>query len=340
MARRQRSYQANVTTPTLSAHDWIKNYLENRKQYVQYKNVSSDLNTVKCGVPQGSILGPLLFLLYVNDIVYSSETLKFILYADDTSVFYSNKNPSLAFNTLNIELEKITKWLVANKLSINVKKTNYTIFKARQKKLTLNNSNIIINKYVIERKMNLKFLGVFIDENLNWKQHIHVICGKLSRSIGIITRSKSLLSQASLFKLYFSLIYPYLYYGNIVWGSTYPSNLNRINILHKRVIRIITNSAYDAHTSPLFIDNKLLNLKNIHLQQVGIFMYSLHHKLLPKTFLSMLETNSKFHSYNTRQRNDYRSQSCRTNIKKFTFSFEGLLSKSNIGNNNSIRCAL
>ena len=181
------------------AHDWIKNYLENRKQYVQYKNVSSDLNTVKCGVPQGSILGPLLFLLYVNDIVYSSETLKFILYADDTSVFYSKKNPSLAFNTLNIELEKITKWLVANKLSINVKKTNYTIFKARQKKLTLNNSNIIINKYVIERKMNLKFLGVFINENLNWKQHIHVTCGKLSRSIGIITRSKSLLSQASSF---------------------------------------------------------------------------------------------------------------------------------------------
>lgn len=104
------------------ALDWIKNYLNDRKQYVDYKDISSEYQTVKCGVPQGSILGPLLFLLYINDITYSSDLLKFILFADDTSVFYSSKSISDVFGTLNYELAKVSKWLIANKLSINVKK--------------------------------------------------------------------------------------------------------------------------------------------------------------------------------------------------------------------------
>lgn len=102
------------------ALDWIKNYLNDRKQYVDYKDISSEYQTVKCGVPQGSILGPLLFLLYINDITYSSDLLKFILFADDTSVFYSSKSISDVFGTLKYELAKVSKWLIANKLSIQI----------------------------------------------------------------------------------------------------------------------------------------------------------------------------------------------------------------------------
>ena len=124
-------------------------------------------------------------------------------------------------------------------------------------------------------------------------------------------------------KLYYSLVYPYLYYGNIIWGSTYASNLNRLKVLQKRIVRIITNSSYDAHTAPLFYSYSLLNLDNIHFLQVGIFMFSVNTKTISKTFQDMFCKNSEIHYYPTRQASDYRIQFCRTNIKKFSISTHG-----------------
>ena len=118
---------------------------------------------------------------------------------------------------LNTEISKVSNWLIANKLSINVKKkTNYVIFKTRQKKLNNPNLHISLHGELIEQKRSVKFLGVFVDEKLDWKEHIHIISGKISRSIGIISKSRFYLSRETLFKLYFTLVYPYLYYGNII----------------------------------------------------------------------------------------------------------------------------
>ena len=172
------------------ALDWVKSYLNDRKQYVEVNNVASAQKTVKCGIPQGSILGPLLFILYVNDISNSSEILKFILFADDTNIFYSCKDIENLENTLNTELEKVSVWLIVNKLSINIKKTKYIIFKTRQKRITPHNMLIKVNNETIEQKESIKFLGVIIDESLSWKEHINVIASKISRTIGVISRAK------------------------------------------------------------------------------------------------------------------------------------------------------
>ena len=134
---------------------------------------------------------------------------------------------------LNTEISKVSNWLIANKLSINIKKTNYMIFKSRQKKLNNPNLCMSIHSELIEQKRSIKFLGVFVDENLDWKEHIHIISGKISRSIGILSKSMFYLSKETLFKLYFSLVYPYLYYGNIIWGCTYGTNLERLKVLQK-----------------------------------------------------------------------------------------------------------
>ena len=109
-------------------HDWFKNYLTNRQQIVKYKQVKSDSMTIKCGVPQGSVLGPLLFLIYMNDISKCSNILSSILFADGTNLFYSHKNADVLGNTMNQELRKVTSWLSTNKLSLNVKKTHFMIF--------------------------------------------------------------------------------------------------------------------------------------------------------------------------------------------------------------------
>jgi hypothetical protein len=107
---------------------WFKSYLTNRKQYISFNDSKTDLATISCGVPQGSILGPLLFLIYINDLNKFSNILNSILFADDTNLFYSNKDINYLFETVNKELAKLSEWFIANKLSINIKKTKYTFF--------------------------------------------------------------------------------------------------------------------------------------------------------------------------------------------------------------------
>ena len=165
---------------------WFKNYLENRMQFVYLNdyNVSSSLRNVSCGIPQGSILGPLLFIIYINDITTSSSILKSILFADDTNLFNSNQNFQQLIESTNFELNKLSEWFKSNKLSLNVDKTKFIIF--GNKHILLNSSQLILDGKILEQVKETKFLGVVLDEKLNWSQHINHISLKISRGLGII----------------------------------------------------------------------------------------------------------------------------------------------------------
>ena len=215
------------------AYNWFASYLNNRQQFVQFNDTSSSRHVIKCGVPQGSILGPLLFLLYINDLCNVSQVLDFILFADDTNIFFSHKDKYILEKTVNDELLKLTGWCLANKLSINYSKSKFMIFKPRQKNLDFD-VRFEINNCPIERVKETIFLGVVLDEHLNWKAHISNVSRKIAKSIGIIFKSRFCLSLSSLRTLYYSLVYPYLMYCVSVWASTYPTNLNRIIILQKK----------------------------------------------------------------------------------------------------------
>ena len=213
--------------------DWFRNYLSNRKQYVQYKNCKSSVHDILCGVPQGSVLGPLLFIIYTNDLPNCLKLSKTILFADDTTMYLSSNNLTYLYNNINEELDSLKDWFRANKLSLNVSKTNYVIF---------NNKNIIIpdqlklkiGDELIELKNTVKFLGIYIDSKLDWHDHIKFIKNKLSSGNYAINRIKHLLSHKHLITLYYSLIYPYLDYGIILWGSTHTSYLKQIQIMQKK----------------------------------------------------------------------------------------------------------
>ena len=211
------------------------------------------------GVPQGSILGPLLFILYINDFSNALKLAESFLFADDTSVYYSRSDIKQLDTFLNSELQNIDIWMKSNKLSVNISKTNYLIFRPRQRKINTNLS-LQYDNQTLSQKQNIKFLGVYIDENLSWKTHINYICKKIAKSVGIIYRSRYLLSSATKLSLYYTLIYPYLTYCNIVWSSTYVTNLNRIHLLQKRVVRALMNSDYRAHSGPLFKHLKILDI--------------------------------------------------------------------------------
>ena len=136
-----------------------------------------------CGVPQGSILGPLLFILYINDLPACCNELKFILFADDTSIFFEHKDLDVLTSHLNDQLNNVSTWLKANKLSINVKKTKLMIFRPRQKTVPIARQ-IILENNVLEQVDNTKFLGVYIDQYLEWKTHVNFIAAKISKSVG------------------------------------------------------------------------------------------------------------------------------------------------------------
>jgi hypothetical protein len=174
------------------ALNWIKSYFHNRKQFVQYNNVTSSQLITQCGVPQGSILGPLLFILYINDLSNASRIVEPLIFADDTSICYSHSDPVVLASVLNEALQSISSWMRANKLSVNIDKTDYVIFHSRHKKVSYDISHSFHYK-CITRKPKVKFLGFFLDENLTWKPRISHVCKKISKSISIIYRARFLL---------------------------------------------------------------------------------------------------------------------------------------------------
>ena len=257
---------------------WFMIYLKGSSQFVSLNDYFSEPKPVLCGVPQGSILGPLLFIIYINDIEKSSGLLQFILFADDSNIFLSHSDPDQLTQILNNELKSVTNWIKANKLSLNLDKTSYMLF---SNKLATLPNDIVFDGTLIQRVRSTKFLGLIIDEKLSWKAHIDNICKIIARNTGILSKLRQFLPKYIMLSLYSTLILPYLNYGLIAWGSAATSQINRLFILQKRAIRIIYNADFRAHTNNLFLNDKTLKIKDLYIFQLGQLMYKLSTKQLP-----------------------------------------------------------
>ena len=264
-------------------HKWFQSYLCNRKQYVSFNNVESDLLVVKCGVPQGSILGPLLFLLYVNDICNISDILFPILFADDTNVFVSGRDINHMMNTMNIELKKIWFWLNTNKLSLNINKTHYVIFKSKSKKLIIKN-DLYINNVKVNAVNYSSFLGVILDSDMSWFHHIQYIKNKISKGLGILSKARKVFKETTLQTLYNSLIYPYLSYCVEVWGTAGETKISSLVKVQKKALRMIVSAPYKAPSKPIFDNLNILDMNNIYFYNTALFMFKYEHSILPEVF--------------------------------------------------------
>ena len=195
-------------------------------QCTEIGGIQSKLDYIKCGVPQGSILGPLLFLLYINDIVMSSDVFKFILFADDTSLFYSHKDQNEATKIMNKELSKISHWLAANKLSLNVGKSKLLIF--TNQKIKTSGLELFINGERLEEVDFAKYLGVLIDNKLTWKNQIDAVNLKLSKGIGLLAKIRHFVPKSVLRSLFFTFINPHTDYNLLNWGMAPDTYLETV----------------------------------------------------------------------------------------------------------------
>lgn len=308
-----------------TALDWLKSYLSNRTQYVNVDNTDSELLNIKCGVPQGSILGPLLFIIYINDIVNSSKIANFIMFADDTNLFFKHKDLDKLENVINEELSRISVWFKLNKLSLNIKKTNYILFKPSKAKNSHNYGDlkIKIDNVLIIRVDKTKFLGVILNEHLSWKDHLKTLSNKISKSLGILLKIRKTLHSDTLLMLYRTLIQPYIEYCNIVWASESSSALTNLYRKQKKAVRVITFSKWNAHTKPIFYRLKLLPVYEINKLQLSCFVYKALNQLLPVQFHSLFTLNSDIHNHFTRQISKIHILPCRIKVRQFSIKIYG-----------------
>ena len=229
---------------------WFRNYLTGRTQYVQINGINSSSRVVSHGVPQGSTLGPLTFLIFINDFINSSDFFKLTLFADDSTFSSSfDRNQTDIANHLNSELENIWTWLLANKLKLNAEKSKFVVFSYRRDVEVL---PIRIGSSDIDEDRTAKFLGINIDSKLNFESHVRFISSKISKSIGIIFKLNNFLPVDILEILYQSLVQPYLSYAIEIWYCAPDYIRNKIFILQKKAIRAVHSLPYNAHTNNYF----------------------------------------------------------------------------------------
>ena len=300
---------------------WFTSYLENRKQYVSVNGTDSSLSATVCGVPQGSILGPLLFLLYINDIMNCSDLLYFILFADDTNLFYSSKDLLLLQNTVICDLAKLAIWFTVNRLSLNVKKTTYVLFGSKR---SIRDVKIKIDDTDLAKADSAKFLGVFIDSKLTWRHHINHIASKIAKGIGALNKVKHMLPIHVKTLIYRTMIVTHLTYCNIVWGFACKTLLNRLRLLQKRALRLLTLSHYLTPTSPLFRNLNLLKLDDMHCLEVAKFMFNVKMRLSPQiVLLNFTVIDLTLQKYNTRSKNYFLVPHYRTNLRLSSINISG-----------------
>jgi hypothetical protein len=310
---------------------WFKSYLTNRSQYVSIDDHNSILLQILTGVPQGSILGPLLFLIYINDLPECSDFLS-KLFADDTALILCEDDLENLVLRANLEFQKVCKYFRSNKLSLHPDKTKYIIISNSKvvhettTKIYINNNNLGQNEQSLIHEIKrvlptdnipaIKYLGVYFDPYLNFKYHVQQISSKLSRALFQIRRVKNILSKESLKTLYYSLFHCHIVYAIEIWSSASKSLINDLFLKQKAVVRIVSDSKYNSHTAPIFKNLEILPLHMLIQLHLSKTMYFFKSGRLPEcfnnTWMTGLEHNLLAGGPLLRNADDYLVQFART----------------------------
>ena len=282
------------------ANDWFSSYLSNRSQYVSIMGFDSSPKNINHGVPQGSVLGPLLFLIYINDLHHAIKHSKVYHFADDTNLLNINKSPKQLQKHINFDLKSLYKWLLANKISLNCSKTELIFFRRTGDpppnfifKIKMNGHKIIPSLYI-------KYLGIYLDSNLNGKYHCDLLLPKLKRANGMLCKARHYVPSEELKSLYYAIFSSHLVYGCQIWGQNLDVHTEKVFKLQNRAMRIISFSDFHASSSPIYKELKILRLEDFITLQNCLFVHDFFHKKLPVCFDNYFQSVKRVHSIGTK----------------------------------------
>ncbi len=296
-------------------YSWLKSFITNRFQCVLHNGIQSNFLKISRGIAQGSILGPLLFILYINDLHLVSNKCKFVLFADDTTILFNGKNVAHLERTISNELAIISKWFITNRLALNLKKTCIIPLYVRKPLLFY---SIYINDTIIPCLSNTRFLGVFIDSQLNWSYHINFVCNKIAQCICMLRVCVCSLPFYVRLQMYYAFAQSYLVYGIECWGNASKELLNRILVLQKRVIRYIYCLSPLTHCAPYAAYANILFINELHVYQLCILAYKVYHSLPIPEIIACLFKKPNY-VYDTRNVDlNFSVYSSKLNIRRFS----------------------
>ena len=316
---------------------WFNSYLENRRMRVKcdvtssHNKVTSDYHTVNYGTLQGSCLGRLIFLIFVNDMQLHLTEVDCVQFADDTTILFSHRNEIYLQYCIERELNVLSDWFKANKLTLNVDKSVFLLFNHSGRRHI---HQLKLGEKLIMRVTNTKFLGTWIDDHLNWKTHMSKLLGKLKCGLGMLQRSKALLSKRAMKLLYFGQIHSHLCYGLGVWGPMLTKGqITELTGIQRKCLRQIDNS-----TTVVEVYRKLNILtvgQLIELEQSRMG-YKLCNGLLPTAITQILMSDqdsrpmNKTHEYETRQKNVPNRPKVKSRLYMDSFLYKSISSYSNL----------
>ena len=283
------------------AYNLLKSYLSNRKQYVKIGKHKSELREIKCGVPQGSVLGPLLFILYINDLHKSCDSGKIRIFADDTTVFFECKSKNDITAIGSQIMTQLNAWFKANKLTLNSEKSNFIIFRSRQNQITNLPEQIVFQNTSISRSNTAKYLGVTLDEHLTWNQHITEVCNKLKRYFKLFYSIRNLINIKQVKIIYYAFIYSRIKYGISIFGFTSNNKLQRMQVLQNKLLKVLLAKNYRYSTNLLHNELKIIKVIDIAKLEALTFIHNYFNNKLPGIFNNYFQLVSEIHDRNTRR---------------------------------------
>ena len=304
---------------------WFKSYLNNRTQCVSVNGTISNPKTIMSGVPQGSILGPLLFLLFINDMSDSIMNSTVDMYADDTLIYFCHRDVKTIETCLNNDLASLSKWLDDNLMKANVSKTNVMLLGTSAKTSRINHINVVMNNCTVEKVNSFKYLGVNIDANLKWNDHVSNVCRKMCNCLGILRRIKPFVPQSSLITIYNTMFLPHLDYGIIVWSNCGHSNLSKLQKLQNTAMRIILGAPFRTHIKDMLKTLGFMDVRDRISYVTGCMMYKVLNGKTPDYLNDLFKHVNNIHPICTRQSKagDLYIPKCNTNYGKSAFHYKG-----------------
>ena len=280
----------------------LTSYLQDRKQYVHCGEIDSCVLSVICGVPQGSVLGPLLFILYINDIVNCSD-FEDCLFADDAGLLIAADSVKELKKKIKEEVKLLHEWLIINKLTLNLSKTKYMLLGSNRKlsRKVRKKFRITIGNYTIHEVDQIKYLGVIVDRNLSWAEHADYLITKLSRVAGVMYRIRNYLPMKARLLVYNSLAGSCIQYGIAAWGSCSSTVLNKIQDIQDKILRYMTYSQPHSNVDSKYTNLKILKVKDLYKYETSKFMHCVYHNNMPVIFSDYFQAISHAHPTSTRE---------------------------------------